>query len=190
MVQVAPNRPRRARRNARIPAAARARFALERQRCRTARGRPGCARHPACGKELAPELLHFHLPESWKFHVPLTGAVRGGRDQRRGGARHEAGEEAGGEGTGGRTTPGPQRQPRISHHGDIVAERPQFADAPGRPGLLHTLPPANPCDVKVHSCAAIPCLFPIGNAPRPLGGAHPQSWRSYLGSAAVYPAFR
>ena len=29
-------------------------------------------RHPAWGHELAPELLHFHLPELWEIHLPLT----------------------------------------------------------------------------------------------------------------------
>ena len=35
------------------------------------------SRHPACGKELAPEPLHFHLPESWETHLPLTRGIRG-----------------------------------------------------------------------------------------------------------------
>ena len=30
-------------------------------------------RQHACVKELAPELLHFHLPELWEIHLPLTG---------------------------------------------------------------------------------------------------------------------
>ncbi len=29
-------------------------------------------RHPAWGKELAPKLLHFHLPELWEIHLPMT----------------------------------------------------------------------------------------------------------------------
>ena len=28
--------------------------------------------HPARGKELAPKLLHFHLPELWEIHLPVT----------------------------------------------------------------------------------------------------------------------
>ena len=28
--------------------------------------------HPAWGKELAPKLLHFHLPELWEIHLPMT----------------------------------------------------------------------------------------------------------------------
>ena len=29
-------------------------------------------RHPAWMKELAPKLLHFHLPELWEIHLPMT----------------------------------------------------------------------------------------------------------------------
>ncbi len=29
-------------------------------------------RHPAWGKELAQKLLHFHLPELWEIHLPMT----------------------------------------------------------------------------------------------------------------------
>ena len=32
-------------------------------------------RHPAWGKELAPNLLHFHLPELWEIHLPMTLAL-------------------------------------------------------------------------------------------------------------------
>ena len=28
--------------------------------------------HSARGKELAPKLLHFHLPELWEIHLPVT----------------------------------------------------------------------------------------------------------------------